>query len=152
MNTNRISIPQLLRQLADLLENPENKEMTEMLSLMVRSLLDDLKTDNVKIEIRKGCLWKVFLNILGMIDSDWFVMRDKNGEELKKSGKVMKRKNVEINRKKVSEWFTEKFFGKKMSSWDQLMEYVFGNKSRKEILDAMDTPREMIRRRLDNEC
>ena len=123
-----------------------------MLSLMVRGLLDDLKTDNVKIEIRKGCLWKVFLNILGMIDSDWFVMRDKNGEELKKSGKVMKRKNVEINRKKVSEWFTEKFFGKEMSSWDQLMEYVFGNKSRKEILDAMDTPREMIRRRLDNEC
>ena len=42
-----------------------------------------------------------------------FVMRDKNGEELKKSGKVMKRKDVEINRKKVSEWFTEKFFGKK---------------------------------------
>jgi ribosomal protein S2 len=79
-------------------------------------------------------------------------MCDKNGEELKKSGKVMKRKNVEINRKKVSEWFTEKFFGKKMSSWDQLMEYVFGNKNRKEILDAMDTPREMIRRRLDNEC
>ena len=79
-------------------------------------------------------------------------MRDKNGEELKKSGKVMKRKNVEINRKKVSEWFTEKFFGKEMSSWDQLMEYVFGNKSRKEILDAMDTPREMIRRRLDNGC
>jgi len=34
----------------------------------------------------------------------------------------------------VSEWFTEKFFGKKMSSWDQLMEYVFGNKSRKEIV------------------
>ena len=134
MNTNRISIPQLLRQLADLLENPENKEMTEMLSLTVRGLLDDLNTDNVKIEIRKGCLWKVFLNILGMIDSDWFVMRDKNGEELKKSGKVMKRKNVEINRKKVSEWFTEKFFGKKMSSWDQLMEYVFGNKSRKEIV------------------
>jgi len=54
MNTNRISIPQLLRQLADLLENPENKEMTEMLSLMVRSLLDDSKTDNVKIEIRRG--------------------------------------------------------------------------------------------------
>ncbi len=151
MEPNRNIIPQLLRQLADQFENPENKEMTEKASQLVRSIIEDEKTD-ATIEIRKGCTWKVFLNLLGMIDADWFIMRDINGEELKKSGKIMKKKNVEINRKKVAEWFTKKLFGKAMSSWDQIMEYVFGNKNRKEILDAMDTPREMIRRRLDNEC
>lgn len=150
MGTNHNIIPQLLRQLADQFENPENEEMAEKASQLVRMIIEVEKSD-ATIEIRKGCTWKVFLNILGMIDADWFFMHDKNGEELKKSGKVMKKKKVEINRKKVGEWFTQKFFGKAMSCWDQLMEYVFGNKSRKEILDAMDTPREMIRRRLDNE-
>ena len=150
-NHSTYTIPNLLRLIADELEKNGGAEVSERTSQVVRSLLPDNKP-KIRIEIRKDCKWKVLLTILAMIDADWFVMVDEDGNEIIKKGRVTRKSEVAINRKKVGEWFSKKFFGKAFSSWDQMKEFIFNNKKEEDLLGVMDHLKEMIKRRFEKNC
>ena len=124
MDTNHHIIPQLLRQLADALEKPKNKEMTELLSPLVRNLSYpqispinipqnvEQQESVVEFEVAKGKNYLVVMMIWLMVRKGWIKVKDS------KTGK-------EINIENASQWFYQKLFGKPIKKWNQVLQYIF---------------------------
>ena len=131
-----LGIPQLLRLLADAMEEPNNREMAGKLSQLVVSLALQLLPSSLPpitqvsqdyhFAIAKGCIGTIAEVIWTLIELGKIVIVDKDGNEIKVS-----------NKQNAAEWFSKQLFGYPIKKWDQTIEAAFGRKNAMDIFWSM---------------
>ena len=141
-------ISEVLRMLAELLLKYAGGEVTEKDLQHQATLLNqnfkpqpaDTGKPSITFEAGKGMINKVAMNVRLMIDMGWIIAKDENGQIIK-----------DFNKMKAANWMGLQLFGKPFKKWDQLMQYIFRErteKERDEFLKIFDKMKELAKRRI----
>ena len=100
---------------------------------------DNLRVESdVEFEIAKGKNYLVVMMIWLMVRKGWIIVKDS------KTGK-------EINVENASQWFYQKIFGEPIKKWDQVLQYIFrwrNKKDKEKFLKTFDSMKDLVEQRI----
>jgi hypothetical protein len=93
---------------------------------------------DIEFEVAKGKNYLVVMMIWLMVRKGWIIVKDS------KTGK-------EINVENASQWFYQKIFGEPIKKWDQVLQYIFrwrNKKDKEKFLKTFDTMKDLVEQRI----
>lgn len=105
--------------------------------LRVKTSLPQENSD-VEFDVTKGKNYLVVMMVWLMVEMGWITVRSSKSKE-------------KINVEHASQWFYHKLFGKHIKKWDQVLQYIFRwrpKKDKEKFLKTFETMRNLVERRL----